>query len=127
MTNQEWLDKVRANEQVLINLIGSYHPSMYSGKPPGNLPITARITESACEIVREKIRNETDSSPIGSFKDALEDGNVDIVYSLLSAAWFGVPESTLCWQIEGFKEAVDLMDDQPEMENEDENEEGDEQ
>lgn len=120
MTNQEWLSQARANEKALTSLIGSYHPAMYSGKPPGDLPITARTTESACEVVREKIRNETEDSPIGSFKDALESGNIDTIYSLLSSAWFGVPESTSCWQIKGFKEAVDLLDDPPEIEEEDE-------
>lgn len=29
-------------------------------------------------------------------------------------AWFGVPESTSCWSIPGFGQAVDLLDDPPE-------------
>lgn len=36
----------------------------------------------------------------------------------MSETWFGVPESTLCWQIQGFKEACDLLDDPPETEDE---------
>ncbi|MGH7183498.1 MAG: hypothetical protein ACREJN_16185 [Nitrospiraceae bacterium] len=36
------------------------------------------------------------------------------INNLLSEAWFSVPESTECWNIRGFRQAVDLMDDLPE-------------
>ena len=35
--------------------------------------------------------------------------------SLLNSAWFGVPESTQCWKLEGFKEAIDLLEDPPDF------------
>lgn len=130
MTTQEWIAQARQHRDLLVDLVGTYHPAMYPapkpegargrlvGQPPGNLPITAPNAEAACMMIREKIREETEESPIGALKDALDAGDVDKVNSLLSSAWFGVPESTSCWQIPGFKEAVDLMDDPPEPEDE---------
>lgn len=123
MTKEEWLNSAREHKDKLIDLVGTYHPAMYRGNErskqprvgPSQFPITAR-DEAACGFIREKTRDETQESPIGAFKDALEAGDADKIYSLLSAAWFGVPESTGCWQINGFKEAVDLMDDPPEQE-----------
>jgi len=46
----------------------------------------------------------------------LDAQDISKAMKLLNDAWFGVPESTDCWQIYGFKEAVDLLDDPPEEE-----------
>lgn len=119
MTKNEWLSQAREHKEKLTDLIGVYHPAVYQGSERSkNVSITARAAEAACGLIREKIRDETEESPIGAFKDALEAGDIDKISSLLSAAWFGVPESTSCWQIDGFKEAVDLMDDPPEEDKE---------
>lgn len=120
MTKDVWLSQALKHKDKLIDLISIYHPAVYrDGECSKTVTITARDAEAACGLIRDKIRDETKEAPIGAFKDALELEDIDKIYSLLSAAWFGVPESTSCWKINGFKEAVDLMDDQPE---EDENE-----
>lgn len=116
MTAQEWIAQARQRRDLLVDLVGTYHPAMFSGNKKAN--ITAPNAESACMMIREKIREETEELPISALKDALDAGDVDKVYSLLSSAWFGVPESTSCWQIPGFKEAVDLMGDPPDPEDE---------
>jgi hypothetical protein len=122
MTKNKWLAQAREHKEKLTDLIGVYHPAMYRGSERSkNVTISARDAEAACGLIREKIRDETEESPVGAFKDALAAGDIDKINSLLSAAWFGVPESPSCWRINGFKEAVDLMEDPPE-EDEDESE-----
>ncbi len=76
--------------------------------------ITAPMAEVACSVVRDRIREEkVDMDPVAAFDVALTDGNVDATVELLNGAWFGVPESTSCWRLTGFKEAVGLLDDPP--------------
>jgi hypothetical protein len=68
-------------------------------------------------VVREKIIAESGKmNPVAQFDSALAAGDIGQLMTLLNGAWFGVPESTECWGIEGFKIAVDLMDDPPEEE-----------
>jgi hypothetical protein len=142
MTKDEWLSWAREEAEDLRHLVVQYHPSareareedltlklrrwkkgeemppldeaFSSREPP--LPITARSAESACEAVRSDIvREQRGLGSIGSrFITALATGDVRQVSSLLSAAWFGVPESTNCWRIRGFNTAVDLLEDPPE-------------
>ena len=119
MTPQEWLAKVREHKDDLLDLIESYHPSSHAmyGKRK-KLPITAPNAESACQAVREKIQKEEQdlAYPRDRFLAALERNDWAEINSLLNGAWFGVPESSSCWQIRGFAIAVDLMDDMPDPE-----------
>lgn len=114
MKTTEWIEKVKQNESKLRDFIGRYHPgsSRYGLQPA--LPITAPGPEAACENVRKQIQQEQ-ALPTVAFDDALKSENFSGVYYLLQSAWFGVLESTSCWSIEGFKEAVDLLDDPPEL------------
>ena len=89
------------------------------------MTITAPNAEQAAHAVRRAIANEEADkpSPLERFDKALQDKNIgeinsllNEINSLLNSAWSGVPESTSCWRIPGFKEAVDLMDDLPEEE-----------
>ena len=73
--------------------------------------ITAPNAERACEVVREQIRKESMNNPEIQFDIALTKQDHATISSLLSSAWFGVPESTECWKIRGFAEACDLLDD----------------
>ena len=116
MTNQQWLAKVRDNQEVLTELIRGYHPAAHSRRR--SLPITAPGAEAACEVVRRKIAKEEAGDPVVQFKAAMNTGNLSEISRLLDGAWFGVPESTSCWQIPGFALAVDLMEDPPEDEEE---------
>jgi hypothetical protein len=117
MTKLEWLEKVERSKTKLHSLIANYHPSNLDERAPNDkipVSITAPNAERACEVVRSAIRKESHfQNPEAQFNIALAKKDVETLGSLLSAAWFGVPESTACWQIEGFKEAVDLLDDPP--------------
>jgi len=81
------------------------------------MPITAYNAEAACQNVRDMIRSNESmdrDSMLKKIETAFSTSDVDELMSLLSSTWFGVPESTCCWSIPGFKEAVDLMEDPPE-------------
>lgn len=119
MIASEWIQKVQDNSGKLISLLERFHPQSYSEDPlifPDleGLPITARSAESACVLVRKQIASEPHtSSPKDRWTEALASKDIDTMMSLLSGAWFGVPESTSCWSIEGFKEAVELLENPP--------------
>jgi hypothetical protein len=116
MTKQEWLTQVKKDAPKLRSLIEQFHPATPDGPRKGIGPITAPGAESACKNVRTAIAEKEVNlpTPARRFDAALLAEDADEINSLLNSAWFGVPESTSCWQIDGFKEAVDLMDDPPE-------------
>lgn len=141
MTTQQWLTKVRERGAVLREFVASWHPSarrlaaiqreavlMTDGSaaavevPEARMPITAPGAERACQVVREQVRREQPEDPLVRWDKAVNGGNVSEIMSLLDEAWFGVPESWECWQIEGFAEAADLLDDPPDFEGESEDE-----
>lgn len=115
MNTTEWLAATEASADDLRELLRIYHPinraSQYKGAP---MSITAHGAEAACASVRADIVENSEGDPEMDFNDALADGNVGRLVKLLNEAWFGVPESTACWRIVGFKQAVDLLEDLPE-------------
>lgn len=115
MTEQEWMDQVHRHSEVLRSLVRNYHPAS-ANYSSGGLPITAPGPELACQVVRQEIAKETTEPPTETFMKAEAAGDWQTINSLLDSAWFGVPESTECWRIPGFSEAVDLMEDCPEEE-----------
>lgn len=131
---QQWLQKVSDNAGVLRQLIADWHPS--ARRPAAiqresvlftdgdavavdapSMPITAPNAERACQWIRQDIRAKEPADPLSRWDKALSDGDVGEIMSLLESTWFGVPESTDCWNIPGFAVAVNLLDDPPEMEN----------
>lgn len=117
MTVEQWLAQAERDKAKLIKLLNAYHPvnRTIGGT---NLPITAHNAEAACRQVRRQIiESGKENNPVGQFERALEEKNWQKINSLLNSAWFGVPESTLCWNIEGFTEAVSLMEDLPDDDN----------
>ena len=130
MTTTEWIDQAIANKTILREFLQGWHPrSGYKARGRRvqigdddeieldiNLPITAPLAESECAVVRSQIKHESTADPLVEFDSALRDRDDGAVYRLLNAAWFGVPESTSCWSIPGFSEAVDLLEDPPEPE-----------
>lgn len=135
MTKDEWLGEVRKNQKVLRSLVGNWHPSAREPRaiqkrsvlftdgsavaidvPEAHLPITAPNVELASQRVRQSIRAEEPENPLTRWDKAVVSGDVGEIMSLLDGAWFGVPESTSAWGIEGFREAVDLLDDLPKEE-----------
>lgn len=109
MTKQNWLQYVTDNQTNLLSLVSLYHPT--SNQRP-SLQITASRAETACAAVRKSIVEELElKSASERFQDALNEQNAEQIYKLLSDTWFGVPESTECWRVTGFKECVNLLDD----------------
>lgn len=106
MTMQEWWAELDKHWDKLLPIIQQYHPSRTESYEPGPSVILA---EHACENVRRKIRQE---GPIGP-TFAKETRNYEMMSSILSGTWFGVPETTGCWDIEGFRELVSLLEDPP--------------
>lgn len=134
-SSSKWLEKVHANNEILRKFVSEWHPSARNPKaiqkesvlltdgsavaidvPESAMPITAPNAETACRQVRELIRKEEPSDPVARWDKAVASGDIGEILCLLDGAWFGVPESTSCWSIPGFKEAVDLMGDPPEQE-----------
>lgn len=114
MLKQDWIAKVKENADVLRDFVDSYHPTNLQSHFDNDVmspEITAPQAERACEIVREQIRTTSFERPDVQFNVALKNEDTDALSSLLSAVWFGVPESTSCWGIPGFSVAVDLLDD----------------
>lgn len=115
MLATEWLNSAKQNSDSIISLLESYHPqSVVDSLTLEPLPITAPGAEIACELIRRSIADEkSDSTPKERWIKALDNNDVDTIMSLLQDAWFGVPESTSCWNIKGFKEAVELLENPP--------------
>lgn len=112
MTNQEWLDAVKSNQDILKSFIKDWHPTNIARKP--SMRITAPNTEAASKVVRASIRNSAErADPIIRFELALLQSDIPGINNVLNETWFGVPESTDCWNIPGFREAVNLMEDLP--------------
>lgn len=112
-TKESWLDYVKIHKDVLENFLANYHPVYRGVKSKPTDRITAPNAERACEVVRADIRRTTEGDPVKDFRDALTNNNVNVIAKLLNQAWFGVPESRDCWSIQGFKEAVHLVEDVP--------------
>lgn len=113
MTKEQWFKKVTASQDSLIKLIQDFHPAALHPKS-SFLSITASNAEAACAVVRQDIRKNFEGDPVWEFITAIAHEDTKKIYSLLSHAWFGVPESTACWRVPGFREAVDLLDEPPE-------------
>lgn len=112
MNPKEYIEKAKENKTKLRNFVAAWHPINCR---PHKMKITADTAESACQHVREDIIAKSSVVPIErQFDIAVETEDASKLDGLLNQAWFGVPESTECWQIEGFREAVNLMEDPPE-------------
>ena len=120
MTTKEWLEKAKSNAPALRSLIGSYHPGAVNRQHYKDLPITAPNVELAIGTIRRKVAKENQNrDPVAEFDRALEAGDIGKLIGVLNGAWFGVPESTSCWGIEGFSQAVGLLEDTPDEPDED--------
>lgn len=116
MTDQDFLAMARSHLGHLTDLIRGYHPSSRDEwADSGGLPITAPAAEGMAISVRSAIaeKEKQMAVPEERFQKAIEDGDAKTAYQLLQSAWFGVPESTSCWGIPGFKALVDMLDDPP--------------
>ena len=106
---QQYLDNVIKNQEDLKYIISNYHPVNLTGRV--GMKITALNAEAACNVVRTNIRKNFEGHPVTQFEEAIKERDTNKIYKLLSDTWFGVPESTDCWSIRGFRELVNLLDD----------------
>jgi hypothetical protein len=112
-TPEQWLAEVNEHADKLKSLLESYHPAnRLPGRRPGDY-ITAPNAEIAATHVRKAICDASTADPVVEFETARANGDWAKIANLLNEAWFGVPESTLCWKIEGFSEAVALIEELP--------------
>ncbi len=105
-TTTEWWELFDANHERLRSLVSAYHPGM-RGRPGRRVPITAPAAERACERIRVDIAKD-DGDPLVRFDAAAAARDGGTIVVLLNQTWFGVPESTDCWQIPGFGALCDL-------------------
>jgi hypothetical protein len=114
MTKAEWLKEATAHQHVIESLLAQYHPAnRHPGQRKGVDFITAPNAERTCTVVRKQIRDKFEGDPVKMFGAALLAEDVDQLMVLMNQAWFGVPESTTCWNITGFREMVSLLEDPP--------------
>lgn len=110
----EWLEQVAANKDKLISLLRNWHPTRKIDN--AGLPITATRAQAGCDNISASIKAAFKGDPVEAFETALAKGDTRQIIKLLDHAWFGVPESTACWQIEGFSEAVRLLEEAEDFE-----------
>lgn len=112
MTETEWMDQAVRDKEKLRALVASFHPAVLN-RVRTDFPITAPMTQIACDIVSEQIRADQKVDPLVEFDEGIRDRDMMKVYRVLDATWFGVPESTSCWRLEGYPETVALLEDPP--------------
>lgn len=120
MTKKEWFTEADGSKDKVKSLIDKYHPV---NRLPGgtDLPITAHNAENACVQARVAVRKNFEGVPSVEYQNALDAMDYKKASNILNDTWFGVPESTLCWNLIGFREMVALLDDPPEDDTEYEN------
>lgn len=121
MTKKEWFTEASGSRDKVKSLIKRYHPIFRQAGRRKNVDyITAPNAEAACSIVRKQIQDSTpeDFDPVEKYQDAIDTQNVGLAMKILNETWFGVPESTLCWEIIGFPELIRLCEDSPDDEEE---------
>ena len=117
MKKELWIQFIRENVAKLVMLVEKYHPTNLAdiAKPNPSLvgPITAKMAEQSCAAIRESIARVKTTDPVERFQDALNVEDIGELCSVLQETWFGVPETSSCWKIPGFREAVRLLESPP--------------
>lgn len=117
MTTAEWFEQADRVLPKLAALVRAYHPATQKLDALPEHRITAGAAELACIDVRSEIRSTSVGDPVVRLTDAIRERRYWGTLAILNDAWFGVPESTACWSIEGFAEAVALLEDPPEADH----------
>jgi len=116
MTETEWFAQAERDMDQIADVVRAYHPvNRQVATRPGD-QVTAHGAERACQEARDHVRRNFEGDPVAQFKEAIQERNFPFAFSILNGTWFGVPESTSCWQIPGYRELVDLLEDPPEGE-----------
>ena len=116
MTTKEWLTEASGSKDKVKSIISKYHPIYRQANRRQNDHITASNAEAACTMIRKEIQDSTpeDFNPTERYQYAIDTHDISLALKILNETWFGVPESTNCWNILGFRELVNLCDDPPE-------------
>ena len=115
MKKQDWIDTFNRSKNELRDLVEQFHPSVKactSALTKKTYKVTASSTEEACKVVRKLIRKRETQNPLTIFDTLAEDPalhNKELT-SLLSGAWFGLPESRSVRSLPGFFELCDLCE-----------------
>lgn len=96
--------------EALLNLCRTYHP--YYRKKHAH-KISAPMAEQACIGERKEIAAVTTADPVCEMERAKQEGNVDLLIELANAIWFGMPESMVSREEEGFGLLCDICSDGP--------------
>lgn len=104
----EWWRFAKENEEKLTSLIFQFHPSEKKGH---DLKITAKMPEKARLTVVDELQKQYEKTLVlqDYVKFCFETLD-DALFHILEDTWFGVPESTECWQLEGFIELCQLLE-----------------
>ena len=125
MEKQDWIDTFNRSKNELRELVEQFHPSVKactSALTKKTYKVTASSAEEACKVVRKLIRKRETQNPLTIFDTLAEDPalhNKELT-SLLSGAWFGLPESRSVRSLPGFFELCDLcegVDEEEDTEN----------
>lgn len=82
--------------------------------PSDLLDITAPNAELARRSIMHQMIKESDGiSDIDKLNKAITEKNLSNAYNVMSETWFSIPESTNCWNLRGFRELVNLLEDMP--------------
>ena len=115
MKTQDWIATFNRSKNELRDLIAQFHPSVKahtSALTKKTYKVTASSAEEACKVVRKQIRQMESQNPITVFDTLAENPAIHIkeLTSLLSGAWFGLPESSSVRSLPGFFELCDLCE-----------------
>lgn len=116
MTTKEWFTEADGSRDKVKDLIANYHPIYRSPGRRKNIDfITAPNAESACVIVRKEIQDNTPENfdAVTAYQTAIDTQDIELALRILNETWFGVPESTTCWEMTGFPELIRLIEDPP--------------
>lgn len=108
-TKEEWWSNVDTCWDELKSMIVNYHPAITKVEWSN---ITAPNAEAARqEVVRTMPVPEDDWDPLKEAEECkerrLDDDGIKLSM-ILNQVWFGIPESTDCWNIPGFGQLCDL-------------------
>lgn len=112
-SKDDWWAALEKYWEQLMGMVDIYHPASKnepSLKQLAALPITASAPEKACTAVRANIAAEESEleSPSVRFAKARSVKDHETLGNLLSATWFGIPESMGAHSIPGFGVLCDL-------------------
>ncbi len=110
-SQEDWWNALNDNWYHLVHLVDNWHPTTKAEyKQQIGFAITAEMAEKACNADRIEIAKKEEGleSPGVRFYKAREAKDPQALGQLLSATWFGIPESISAHSLPGFGVLCDL-------------------